>query len=404
MLTARGPQHQEEDDDGRPASARRGALTGASGTPSGDTHVFEFDARPGPTFHARAIRPASPIGYHGLSRVFVSAMRYLVTGATGFLGSHVARMLCARGDDVRVLVRPTSDRRRLAGSPVEEAVGDVTDAASVERAMDGTDVVFHAAAMYEFGPRDPALMARTNVEGTRNVLDAAAARGALAVFVSSTAALGPTGAATEDETYRSATQPHSAYEATKRAAHDRALELAARGRIRIACPGTIYGPDDPSLGGTFHRLYAKGFIRVGFLPDMKMTLVHVDDCADGLLRIAEHGKDGETYILSAQIVTFREWFEGLARASGRKPPRWYVSEPALARLQPLASLGAPLVGLSRGLAGEAIAMSAGAHWAYSSDKARRELGWSPRALDEGLRDTLAWYRTEGGTRARVLVP
>src|SRR5437764_953940 len=85
VLPARGPQHQEEDDDRRPASARRGALTGASGTPSGDTHVFEFDARPGPTFHARAIRSASPIGYHGLSRVFVSAMRYLVTGATGFL-------------------------------------------------------------------------------------------------------------------------------------------------------------------------------------------------------------------------------------------------------------------------------------------------------------------------------
>jgi dihydroflavonol-4-reductase len=330
-------------------------------------------------------------------------MRYLVTGATGFLGSHLTRALCARGDDVRVLVRPTSDKRRLAGLLVEEAVGDVTDAASVSRAIDGVDVVFHAAAMYEFGPRDPALMARTNVDGTRNVLEAAAERGLLAVFVSSTAALGPTGPGTEDETHRPATQPHSAYESTKRAAHDLALELAARGRIRIACPGTIYGPDDPSLGGMFHRLYAKGLIRVGFLPEMTMTLVHVDDCADGLIRIAEQGHDGETYILTAQIVTFRDWFEGLARATGRRPPRVYVSESALARLKPLAVIGAPLVALSSGGAREAIAMSAGAHWAYSGDKARRELRWSPRALDEGLADTLAWYRREG-SGARVLVP
>ncbi|HEV2686406.1 MAG TPA: NAD-dependent epimerase/dehydratase family protein [Actinomycetota bacterium] len=335
-------------------------------------------------------------------------MRYLVTGASGFLGSHLARALSARGD-VRVLVRPTSDRRRLAGLAVEEAVGDVTDAASVERAMEGVDVVFHAAAMYEFGPRDPALMARTNVGGTRNVLEAAAARGLLAVFVSSTAALGPTGSVTEDEAHRSSSEPHSAYEATKRAAHDLALELAAphpdgMGRIRIACPGTIYGPDDPSLGGRFHRLYAKGLIRVGFLPDMKMTLVHVDDCADGLIRIAERGKDGETYILAAQTATFRDWFEGLARAAGRKPPRVFVGERALQRLKPLAALGAPLVGLSSSLAREAIAMSAGAHWAYSGDKARRELGWSPRPLDEGLADTLAWYRGKEGSRARVLVP
>ena len=247
-------------------------------------------------------------------------------------------------------------------------------------------------------------MARTNVGGTRNVLEAAAARGLLVVFVSSTAALGPTGSRTQDETHRASSQPHSAYEATKRAAHDLALEQAAHGRIRIACPGTIYGPDDPSLGGMFHRLYAKGLIRVGFLPEMKMTLVHVDDCADGLIRIAESGQDGETYVLAAQIVTFRDWFEGLARAAGRKPPRVFVSERALTRLKPLASLGAPLVGLSPGLAREAIAMSTGAHWAYSGDKARRDLGWSPRALDAGLADTLAWYRGKEGSRARALVP
>ncbi|MGZ4211067.1 MAG: NAD-dependent epimerase/dehydratase family protein [Actinomycetota bacterium] len=331
-------------------------------------------------------------------------MRTLVTGATGFLGSRLARVLRDRGHGVRVLVRPSSDRRRLEGLDVEEALGDVTDPESVKRALDGMDAVFHAAAMYEFGPRDAGLMRRTNVEGTRAVLEEAAARGMLGIPVSSTAALGPTGTEPRDEGYRSRQLPRSVYEETKRDAHDLALEIAARGRIRIGAPVTIYGPDDPSLGGTFHRLYAKGWIKIGFLPDLTMSLVHVDDCADGLLRIAEHGHDGETYILSAQIATFREWFEALARATGRRPPRAYVSERAVARLRPLAALGAPLAGMSRAEAREAIAMSAGTHWAYSGEKARRELGWAPRALDEGLADTLAWYRTKEGARAWLRVP
>ena len=330
-------------------------------------------------------------------------MRCLVTGATGFLGSRLARALSETGTTVRVLVRPASDRRRLSGLDIEEAIGDITDRDSVARALDGVDVVYHAAAMYEFGTRDAALMESTNVGGTHTVLDEAVARGLLAVHVSSTAALGPTGPDLEDETHTPATEPRSVYEATKRAAHEYAIELAARGaRVRIGAPVTIYGPDDPSMVGLFYRLYAKRLVGIGFLPDIRMSLVHVDDCADGLIRIAGAGEDGEAYILSAQVVTFREWFEALAQASGRRAPKLYVGEKTLMRLRPLAALGAPLVGLSPATAREAIAMTA--DWAYSGDKARRELGWKPRPLAEGLAQTLAWYRGRERSGARIRVP
>jgi nucleoside-diphosphate-sugar epimerase len=117
-------------------------------------------------------------------------MRALVTGATGFLGSHLARRLCAGGAGVRVLVRTTSDRSRLDGLPIEVVEGDVVDAESVDRAVDGVDQVFHVAAFLEFGPRDPGMMELVNVGGTHNVLTAAAQRHVPVVHVSSVASFG----------------------------------------------------------------------------------------------------------------------------------------------------------------------------------------------------------------------
>lgn len=327
-------------------------------------------------------------------------MKALVTGATGFLGSRVARMLSARGDGVRVLVRQTSDRRRIADLAIALAVGDVTDRESVARALDGMDVVYHCAALYELGARDRDAMERINVGGTRNVLEEATARDALSVHVSSVAALGPTGAEPVGESHRRHDEPRSAYEATKREAHFVAEELAAAGaRVRIALPVTIYGPDDPSLVGTFHRIYVRGLVPVGFLPEMRMSLVHVDDCADGLVRIAEKGRDGEQYILSGQVVTFREWIEALARATGRRPPRVFLPGPVVRALAPLGAVFAPLIGLSRSLHREATAMSGGLHWAFTSEKAMRELGWEPRPLDAGIAETAAWYGAAEGPEA-----
>src|SRR5437763_2694879 len=186
-------------------------------------------------------------------------MKALVTGASGFLGSRTAAALCARGEHVRVLLRPTSSRRRLASFPVEYAEGDVTDRATVEKALDGVEVVYHSAALYELGTGRAEYMEHVNVGGTENVLEAAHERGICAVHVSSVAALGPTGTQPAVEGHWRQDMPRSPYEATKKRAHLLARAMAGTGaRVRIAMPGTIYGPHDPSLLATAHKWLFRG--------------------------------------------------------------------------------------------------------------------------------------------------
>ncbi len=319
----------------------------------------------------------------------------LVTGATGFLGSRLARMLATSGRPVRVLARRTSDRARLAGLDLEFAEGDITDRASVESAVRGVRAVFHVAALYELGTPDPSRMRRINVDGTGIVLESAAAAGVPAIHVSSTAALGPSGPGVGDERHWSKSDARSAYEATKREAHELARRMISSGaRVRIAMPSTIYGPNDPSLVGRLHRLYARGFIKVGAMRAMRMSLVHVDDCADGIARVLDSGRDGEEYLVCAQVVTVGEWLATLARVTGIAAPRVYVPDAVIRAAGPLARALAPLFGASAALVNEGISMSDGVDWAFTADKARSALGWSPRALEEGLRETMAWYRDE----------
>jgi dihydroflavonol-4-reductase len=316
-----------------------------------------------------------------------AAVISLVTGATGFLGSHLARALVARGDRVRALVRPTSDLRRLAGLDLETAHGDVTDAASVARAAKGAERIFHCAAVYEIGARNPEKMRAVNVGGTQAVLRAATEQGVLAVHVSSVVALGPTPhGRIADESHWSGDAPRSAYEATKREAHVLVRAMARSGaRVRIALPVTIYGPGDPSLTGRTHAWIARGAMRVGAFASLTMTLVHVDDCADGLVRVAEAGRDGEEYVLAGACATFREWFDVAARAAGRRPPDTWIPD-GIVRAAAVASRFAPPI------VREGLAMSLGLDWAFRADKARSELGWAPRSLEEGMRETMRWYR------------
>jgi nucleoside-diphosphate-sugar epimerase len=313
----------------------------------------------------------------------------LVTGATGFLGSAVARRLVDRGARVRVLVRPSADRRRLAGLPVAEVAGDVTDAGSVRRAVAGVDAVIHCAARVGVGTTEVADMERVNVDGTRHVLDAAVEAGAIAVHVSSVAVHGATGTRPEDESWWNPEPPVVAYEATKRAAHDHARALAEAGApVRIGTPGGIYGPGDESTLGQVVHAFMRRPMPVAYLPDRVQSLVNVDDAADALVRILESGRDGEEYLVCADAVTFRTWFDLIAAAAGRRPPVAYLptdwvrrsAGPAAALLRRLGRDPRPVL--------DVIAVAT-RHQSYSGAKARRELGWAPRSLATGMAEVAA---------------
>ncbi len=325
-------------------------------------------------------------------------MRALVTGATGFLGSHVARALVARGDDVRVLARPTSDRSRLGDLDVEIAEGDVTDAASVVDAVADTDLVVHCAAVVDLGSPDRARTEAVNVGGTEHVLGAAADAGVLAVHVSSVSAHGPTGPSPVDEGWWVPHPPTIGYEATKRRAHEVALALAADGAaVRIGTPGGIYGFGDESSMARLIRTFVRYPTPVGYLPDRYQSLVDVRDCADALALIAERGRDGEEYLLVADAVPFRRWFELIAAGAGRRPPVAYVPTGVVrASARPSAAVTRWLGG-NPGTVTDTIGIAT-RHSAFSGGKARRELGWDPRPLAVGMAQMAAAIRDDDARR------
>jgi dihydroflavonol-4-reductase len=318
-------------------------------------------------------------------------MRVLVTGATGFLGSHLARQLAERGNDVRVLVRSSSDRSRLDGVDLDYAVGDVTDRASVERALEGIDLVFHCAAVVEFGPRDPSFMESINVGGTENVLGAAFERGIPSVYVSSLSATGatPPGEEPKDESWWNPAEPAAVYEDHKRRAHLFARSLIEQGAaIRIAMPGGIYGYGDQSTMFDLIKTYVQYTVPIGYLPEVRQSTVNVDDCADALIRIAEQGKDGEEYVVVAEAVSMKDWLDLICIGAGRRPPAIYLPTRVVRALGVPGTRVAGWLGQSPTMVAETVAVATH-DCAYRGDKLRRELGWSPRPLDEGMAEMAA---------------
>lgn len=327
----------------------------------------------------------------------------LVTGATGFLGSHVARQLADRGDDVRVLVRRTSVLDRLAGLPVALHHGDVTDRDSVFAAAEGVDAVIHCAALVDLGARDTGPMFEVNVVGARNVLEAAAANEAVGVHVSSVSALGDSGDGVADEDWWNERQANVGYYRIKREAHLQARELAAQGaKVRIGSPGGIYGIGDDSEMAQLIKMFVNYPTPFGYVPTLYQSLVQVDDCADGLIRIADDGIDGREYILCTDVVTVRQWFEAIAAAAGRRPPTYWLSAEAIQKILAPATKIMERVGINSTQAVEIADILSG-NQAFSGDRMRNELGWAPRPLQQGM-DEIAdalWNEKLDARRAKA---
>lgn len=329
-------------------------------------------------------------------------MRIFLTGATGFLGGALAARLVARGHEVVALARKTSRTFALRALGIQIAEGDVTDRASLRAPLTGADAVFHLAAWYELGVRELARMRSVNVDGTRNVLETAVEAGVRCiVHTSSVAALGSSGGALADEGHAHPGGFASLYEQTKHEAHAVARGLAERGApVRLALPGTIFGPGDGSLVASLVRAHLKGLVRARAFSSLPMSLVYVDDCAAGLELVAERGADGREYILVGAVLSVAEWLERMSDLTGLPAPSREVPLGVLRAASALFPLVAPALGLAPDTLRDGIAMAEGHAWAFSAERARRELGWRPTDFDLALARTLLAADPRGGRRFR----
>ena len=315
--------------------------------------------------------------------------RTLVTGATGFVGSHVARLLIERGDEVHATVRAGARSQALSGLELAPVTADILDRRSIRRAMRGIERVFHVAGTTNLAtPRAQAFA--TNVEGTRIVLEEALrAEVERVIYTSSVAAVGPAPAGTSsDETaVWDAGRYAIAYVDSKHEAEVVALRLLARGLpLVIVNPAHVLGAGDPGRSST---AIVRRFMRrqIPAYVDGTLNVVGVQDVARGHLLADELGRVGERYILSNRNFTFDRLFADLGRLSGVQPPAVKLPLPvALA----LAKAGARIGGESMPQPAEVRAASL--NWSFVNRKAKRELGWKTSPHEDCLEETIAWYR------------
>ena len=326
-------------------------------------------------------------------------MKAFVTGATGFLGSHVARVLGEQGADLRLLVRSTSNLRNLEGIKAETATGDLRDSSSLEKGMSGCDTVFHVAADYRLWVRDPAEMYRSNVDGTKAVLDAARKHGVRrVVYTSSVATVGFTGNGhpADEDSPVSLADMIGPYKRSKFLAEQLAMEAGGSGmHVVVVNPTTPVGEQDVKPTPT-------GRIVVDFLKrrfpayvETGLNLVDVRECALGHVVALEKGRPGERYILGGENLTLKQILDKLGEISGLPSPKvklpyvfafatGIVDEAITGRLlhrEPRATVDSVRMGKKKMFA--------------SCAKAERELGWKIVPVEAALRRAVEWFQANG---------
>lgn len=325
-------------------------------------------------------------------------MTTLVTGASGFLGSHVARLLAQRGGPVRVLLRPTSETRLLDGLPVERVSGDLREIASLDRALAGVSTVYHVAADYRLWARDPREIYDSNVQGTRNLLQAAR-RNKIEKFVYTstvgTVAVPRHGALPDESTITSIDEMIGAYKRSKWIAEEEAQKAAAAGMpIVIVNPTTPVGPGDakPTPTGRIIVDFLNG--RMPAYVDTGLNFVPVEDAAVGHLLAAERGRIGERYILGGENLTLKKAFEILAQVSRRPAPRVRVPHIVALAAGYADSALSRIMGREPRIPLEGVRMARHSMFVNTA-KARAELGFAPGSLVAAFERAVHWYESSG---------
>jgi dihydroflavonol-4-reductase len=326
-------------------------------------------------------------------------MLAFVTGATGFVGSHVARVLAEQGCDLRLLVRKSSNLQNIAGLHADQVIGDLRDPASIEKAMSGCDVAFHVAADYRLWVRDPDEMYRSNVEGTRGLLDAARKNGVRrTVITSSVATMGFTsnGHPADEDSPVSLDHMIGPYKRSKFMAEELALDAGRGGMdVVVVNPTTPVGEQDIKPTPT-------GRIVVDFMKkkfpayvDTGLNLVDVGVCARGHIAALDKGRSGERYILGGENLTLKQILDKLAAITGLPSPNikvpyfmalatGVVDEMVTGRIlgrEPRATIDAVRMGRKKMF--------------VSTGKAERELGWNTVPVDAALRRAVEWFHING---------
>lgn len=326
-------------------------------------------------------------------------MKAFVTGATGFVGSHVARVLAEKGAELRLLVRSTSNLKNIEGLNAERVVGDLRDPESLEKSISGCDAVFHVAADYRLWVRDPEQMYQANVEGTRGLLKAAKKSGVRrVVYTSSVATMGFTsnGYLADENSPVSLGNMIGPYKRSKFMAEQVAMEAGRNGMDVVTVnPTTPIGDHDIKPTPT-------GRIVVDFLKkkfpayvDTGLNLVDVDECACGHVEAFERGKSGERYILGGENLTLKQILDKLAAITGLPSPTikvpyvvalatGVVDEVFTGRImgkEPRATIDAVRMGRKKMF--------------VTSAKAEQELGWKMVPVDNALRSAVEWFRANG---------
>ncbi len=325
-------------------------------------------------------------------------MRVLVTGGTGFLGKNVVTALDAGGHTLRVLARPGSN---LSGLPpaAEIAPGDVTDAGSLRRAAEGCGAMLHMAAVVKMWAPDPRVFETVNLGGLRNALAVSRASGMRLVYTSSFMAIGPAGPSAADEAQVHSGAYRNAYERTKAEADVIAREAAAAGQdVIMLYPGVVYGPGDLTDGNlvvkmVIDHLQGKlaGIIGPG---DRLWSYAYVSDVAAGHLAALDRGRSGERYFLAGENLDMNQLFALLTELTAAPAPRWHIPYSVATALGAALWVWAELTGHPPQLTHQVVGVFR-EHWAYSSAKAERELGYRVTPVREGLRETVAWLRAQG---------